>query len=284
MELFDLHCDSVNKCMGNAILFKDTALKRCNKDVFKNQSQCFALWTDDEKDENECEKRRIKLFEKYESLLSKIEEADITPYLTIENSKGINDVDFWKEKGVIIASLTWNAENELACGSGCKSGGIKEKGRRLIKEYEKNQIVLDVSHLNFTSFKEVCKISDMPFVASHSCCYSLYRHKRNLKDFQIREIISRGGLIGLCFYPPFLKNEDVFEAVYENITHICYLDGENSLAFGSDFDGGKMNNQLKNSLDMEKLLSYLLKKGLSYDLVSKIFYKNSQNFFNNVLH
>lgn len=284
MEYFDLHCDTVNKCLEKAQIFKNTALKKCSENIFTKQKQIFALWTNDYKNVNDALRRRSLLFEKYISLSAQIKEEKITPYLSLENSNAVRDVPSLKEKGVILASLTWNMENEFACGAECLSGGLKPKGKELIEQYEKNGIVLDVSHLNFDSFYGVCKVAKKPFIASHSNAYSVCKNKRNLKDFQISQIISRGGIIGICFYPQFLGKGNVFENIYANVEHILSLGGENAIAIGSDFDGAQMDKKLKSSNDVEVLYEYLLQKSMPNDLLEKFFYKNSENFFNNVLH
>ena len=284
MEYFDLHCDTVNKYFEKAVPFEDTALKFCKGDIIKGHKQCFALFVPDNLKEKQAAEKRELLFEKYGMLKCIAEKGGITPFLTLENSKGIKDAALWKERGVIMASLTWNGENEFAAGSACKKNGLKEKGKNLIREFEEANIVLDVSHLNFSSFFDVCRFSKKPFVASHSNCYTLCKHSRNLKDEQIKEIIERGGLMGLCFYPRFLGSGDVFENIYRNICHVAALGGENNICFGSDFDGAKMSGNLKSSEEVLRLYEFLRSKYVSEELISKIFYKNSEKFFGNVLH
>lgn len=284
MEYFDLHCDTVNRCLKKAVSFKDTALKFFDDKISFKQKQCFALWIDDKYTYSEADEQRNKLFNKYKEIKYICKKNNIEPFLTLENSKGLKDVSLWKESGVVTASLTWNGENEFASGSSCKNGGLKEKGKDLIRQFNKERIVLDVSHLNFQSFFDVCSFTDEPFIASHSNCYSLCSHNRNLKDEQIKEIISRDGLIGICFYPHFLGKGDVFENIYRNICHIACLGGENNIGFGSDFDGAKMSDKLKSRADIVPLYEFLISKSLSEELVLKIFYKNSEKFFGNVLH
>ena len=284
MEYFDLHCDTVNKFYEKAAPFKDTALKFYKGDILKGHKQCFALFVSDACKVNEAYDKREQLYEKYRAIKHLAESGGIKPLLTLENSQGIKDVPLWKGRGLIAASLTWNDENEFACGSSCKTGGLKEKGKELIKQFEKENITVDVSHLNRKSFYDICRFTYRPFIASHSNCYSLREHSRNLKDGQIKEIITRGGLIGICFYPLFLGRGDIFENIYRNICHIAALGGEDNICFGSDFDGAKMCKKLKSSLDIVKLYEFLRSKSVSYELISKIFYKNAENFFINVLH
>lgn len=108
-----------------------------------------------------------------------------------------------------------------------------------MKELEKNRIVIDVSHLNTLGFWDLCEIAERPFLATHSNCFEICPHKRNLDDLQIREIIRRKGLIGINFYPIFINGESdaSFQEIRRHIRHILSLGGEDVIAVGSDFDG-----------------------------------------------
>ena len=93
-----------------------------------------------------------------------------------------------------------------------------------------------------------------------------------------------GGVMGICFYPDFLGRGDTFELIYAHIYHALELGGENRICFGSDFDGAKMSKELNSLEKAESLYTFLSKKGFDDELLAKIFYKNGENFFNNVLH
>ena len=176
-----------------------------------------------------------------------------------------------------MISLTWNGENDLASGVNVK-GGLKSLGRQAVKEMARLGITVDVSHLNERSFYEVCLIDSIKIVASHSNCYDICPHRRNLKKWQVKEIISRGGLIGLNFYPLFLGTGkfDVFGKIRDNIEYLLSLGGEKCIAFGSDFDGAEMSPQLDGIDKIGELYNYLLSSGLSERVVEGAFYKNAE--------
>ncbi|MCM1544879.1 MAG: membrane dipeptidase [Ruminococcus sp.] len=289
MDYFDLHCDTVTTAFAKGI---DLASEKLQVNVkismlFKNYRQCFALWLNDDFHGKAAFKKADELYNFYQSQLPLIEKCVVKPMLTLENAVSLGgeleNIALWKSRGVCAMSLTWNGENELACGADVASGGLTALGKKALHEAENQGIVIDVSHLNEDGFCDVSKIAHKPFIASHSNCFSVCPHKRNLKDYQIKEIIACGGLIGINFYPVFLGS-NVFEAVYENICHIISFGGENSIAFGSDFDGAKMSRRLKNLSCIPPLRAFLLKKGMDSSLLDKFFSKNSENFFNNVLH
>ena len=139
-------------------------------------------------------------------------------------------------------------------------------------------MIIDVSHLNERGFYEVCLIDSIKIVASHSNCYDICNHRRNLKRWQVKELISHGGLIGLNFYPPFLGTGqiDVYGKIRDNIEYLLSLGGEKCIAFGSDFDGAEMSPQLDGIDKIGEQYNYLLSSGLSKRVVEGAFYKNAE--------
>lgn len=284
MNYFDLHCDSIEKLSKNP--FSKTAAIRNVKD-FETHRQCFALFVDDSFKGQKAAQRAERLFQTFERRRRKIEKRSIIPYLTLENcevfAENLAEIEKWKKRRAICATLTWNGENSLACGSSCKSGGLKRFGIEAVKKMNDCSITCDLSHINDEGFFDFCRLFDFPFVATHSCCRAVCENKRNLTDSQIKEIILRNGLVGLAFYPPFLGDGCVFEKIYRHIYHILELGGENTVAIGSDFDGAKMKRELKNSASVPDLCDFLLSKGLAEPTVEKIMSKNAEKFFAGVL-
>ena len=290
MNYFDLHCDTVSEALDKGLSLESSksAVSLKNITDFEKYNQCFALFINDKFKGDEAEKRAQKLYSFYLSQKEIFEnQKNLKPILTIENCEcfggKIENIELWKSRKAVMATLTWNGENALGFGSSLQSGGLKPFGFKAVSEMEKSGIVVDVSHLNEDGFRDVLKKAKKPFVASHSNCYSECAHSRNLKDYQIREIISCGGLIGICFYPLFLGKGNVYKLIYEHIKHILSLGGEDVISFGSDFDGAEMNKKLCKIEDVKKLYNFLLKKGIEKELLEKIFFKNAEKFFNNVL-
>ena len=285
MHYTDLHCDTVTKCYNENKSFYDgnlhiNAVKA--KDI-KNYEQYFALWLDDEPKGETAFYLCKNLLDYYDKEMIPIisECTDISAHLSIENASALggdlNNIAYFKSRGVEMMSLTWNGENDLASGVHA-SGGLKPLGRQAVREMARYNMTLDVSHLNEEGFYEVCLIDSIKIVASHSNCYDICPHKRNLKRWQIKELISRGGLIGLNFYPTFLGTGQfsVFEKIRDNIEYLLSLGGENCIAFGSDFDGAEMSPELDGIDKVGELYEYLLSEGLSKRVVERIFYGNAE--------
>ena len=285
MKYFDLHCDTLSRAYKENKSFYDGDLQ-INIEKAKsieNYGQCFALWLSDELQGEPAFSLCQKMLKHYERSIKPIihMSRDISGHLTIENGSAlggdIGRVQYFKEKGVKLMSLTWNGENDLASGVHA-SGGLKALGREAVREMARLGMVLDVSHLNEQGFYEVCLIDSIKIIASHSNCYDICPDRRNLKKWQVRELISRGGLIGLNFYPPFLGTGkvSVFEKIRENIEYLLSLGGEDSIAFGSDFDGADMSPELDGIDKVGALYGYLLSKGMSRRVAEKIFYENAE--------
>ena len=289
MNYTDLHCDTISRCFKEKKSFYDgelqiNAVKAKNIEKYR---QCFALWLGDELRGETAFSLCKNILGYYEKEVKPVIDTNtgISAYLTIENASALggnlSNISYFGSRGIKIMSLTWNGENDLASGVKVK-GGLKALGKEAIREMENCSIIVDVSHLNERSFRELCKVARKPFIATHSNCYDICPHKRNLKRWQVKEIIDRGGIIGLNFYPAFLGKGkfSVFERIGDNIRYLLSLGGEDSIALGSDFDGAEMSEELSGIDKVKALYEYLLSEGLSKRVVEGIFYKNSDRILN----
>lgn len=283
----DLHCDTVTRCFekGESLFDAKGHINSFKIEQLTKYRQCFALFTPDSKRGDAAFFYFKKLVDFYAMEIEKIKNEKLTPVLTAENGAFLggdsDNLHFMADNGVKMLTLTWNGENELASGALCDSGGLKPFGKKVIVKMEKRGMLIDVSHLNEKSFYDVASFAKTPLIASHSNCFSLVPNKRNLKDEQIKLIIESGGLIGLCFHAPFLISDGLgsFEMLYRNIYRILSMGGENSVCFGSDFDGGKPESCLDSLQKVKNLYAYLKGRGLSEELLEKIFFSNSEKLF-----
>lgn len=276
MHYTDLHCDTVTRCYkeSKSFLDGDLQINAVKSKGIENYEQFFALWLNDEPKGETAFSLCKNILDYYDKEITPVIKGypNIKPHLSIENASALggdlHNIAYFKERGVEMMSLTWNGENDLASGVNAK-GGLKPLGKQVVKEMARLGITVDVSHLNERGFYEVCLIDSIKVVASHSNCYDICPHRRNLKKWQIKEIISRGGLIGLNFYPLFLGTGkfDVFSKIRDNIEYLLSLGGERCIAFGSDFDGAEMSPQLDGIDKIGELYNYLISSGLSKRVV-----------------
>ena len=283
MRYSDLHCDTVSRCYREkkSVYDGDLQINALKTKGIENYEQYFALWLDDEKQGEAAFSLCKNMLDYYENEFKPIISMcpNVSAHLSIENCSALggklDNIAYFKSRGVEMMSLTWNGENDLASGVHA-SGGLKPLGREAVRKMARLGIILDVSHLNERGFYEVCLIDSVKIIASHSNCYDVCPHIRNLKKWQLSELISRGGLIGLNFYPVFLGSGNVFEKIRENIEYILSLGGENAIVFGSDFDGADMSPDLDGIDKVSSLRSYLSVCGFEDGLLEKIFYLNAK--------
>jgi microsomal dipeptidase-like Zn-dependent dipeptidase len=138
----------------------------------------------------------------------------------------------------VYISLTWEGENRFG-GGNCTDIGLKEDGKRLLEWMSGKGIALDFSHtsdrLAYDLFNYIEKQAlDLPVIASHSNFRAISNFPRNLPDAIAREIIRRGGLIGLNFFSSFIHPTDP-NALLRHVEYGLSLKGEDALAFGADF-------------------------------------------------
>lgn len=144
--------------------------------------------------------------------------------------------------GVRAVGLTWNQANAVSDGVGEERGaGLSTFGKEVVQLLNENHIWTDVSHLSYQGFWDVMDLAKYP-MASHSNVYALCPHPRNLDDKQITALINRRAFIGVTFVSGFLDESKVAtpSQVLQHIQYILNMGGEDSLGFGSDFDGTNM--------------------------------------------
>lgn len=278
MKFFDLHCDTPWECYKRnlGLTAEDLSVNTEKSFLFQQWVQTFAIWVKDDV-ENPWQ-RYCNILSDFKTKITKIPN-NLKPVLAVEGGAVLENkkerVEILQNDGIKFLTLTWNGENLIAGGSNTDKG-LTDYGKEVIKELNRFSIGCDLSHINEKSFYKAIEIADFP-LATHSNCYSLKPHPRNLKDEQIKLIAEKNGIIGLCFYPEFL-GEGVFESIYKNIYHICDLGFENNIAIGSDFDGANMHPCLDRTAKVPQLYEYLQDKNLSESFLDKVFYKNAENF------
>ena len=187
------------------------------------------------------------------------------------------------ERGVRMAALTWNNENEI--GFPAKGGsreGIKPQGWEILKEMARLRMAADTSHLNEAGFWDLIDGHSQPPMASHSCAKALCDHFRNLSDDQIRAMVKRGGWIGVNFYPYFLRSDGqaTVEDIVCHIDHMCQLGAQKHVGFGSDFDGiGCTPVGCESPAKIPAILEGLRRRGYSEAAIEDIAGRNFLDYY-----
>jgi membrane dipeptidase len=162
-----------------------------------------------------------------------------------QNATGFGDylplVSVYHELGLRVVQLTYNTATTV--GSGCyesHDGGLTDFGRELVAELNRVGIVIDLSHVGRKTADDTIRASKRPVVYSHCLPAGLKAHPRNKTDEELRFIVSKGGLVGVTMFPPFLAKgvEATIEDYIDAVDYVMNLIGEDSVAVGTDFTQG----------------------------------------------
>jgi membrane dipeptidase len=190
--------------------------------------------------------------------------------------------------GVRALGLTWNQRNALADGVGEKEtqSRLTRLGQEVVMRMNELGMLIDVSHLNENGFWHVLELSKYPIAATHSCSSALCPNPRNLTDAQLRALAKNKGVVGVNFYPGFLRESDPVtrKDVVRHISHIAEVAGVETVGFGSDFDGiDETPDGLENVSDYSYLLDDLMKAGFSSKEIEQISGRNFMRLLSEVL-
>ncbi len=295
MKVADAHCDTILKFIDTPFDKKDAHwnLEKFNKvngilqyfavcvlppshgdTAFREAASCIGnFWR--KKDE------RIQHLGRPEDF----DENKVNVILSLEGATpiidNISNLYAFYQLGVRAMTLTWNHRNFVADGVD-NPFGLTTFGREVVEEMEKLRMIIDVSHINNAGFDDVVKTARVPFAASHSNSRRIFDHPRNLYDDQAKEIINRGGFIGLNFYSIFISDSEdrneIRKAFARHVEHFMEMGAENTLGLGADFDGMDKTpfSDVSEYPDVENILREDLK--LSEEQVEKIMYKNLVDF------
>jgi membrane dipeptidase len=201
--------------------------------------------------------------------------------------KDLETLELLYQAGLRSLGPVWSRQNTF--GSGVpfsfplhpNSGdGLTNWGKTLVKTCNDLGIMIDLSHITEKGFWDVYALSNKPLVATHSNAYALSNSPRNLTDDQLRAIRDTDGMVGLNFAVSFLRedghpNQDT--PISRMVDHIDYLVdkvGISRVGLGSDFDGARIPNEIKDVTGLPKLVKALGKRGYDEKALEKICYKN----------
>jgi len=214
----------------------------------------------------------------YRDILRIKKEGKKSILLGIENGyaigKDITNIAKFKELGVVYITLCHNGDNDI-CDSAKgnnEHGGLSEFGKEVVAEMNRLGIIVDISHTNEDTINDVLQISKYPIIASHSSAREICHHPRNITDEQIKLIAQKGGVIQVCLYDYFLKDEGEAstEDALKHINHIINIAGIDHVGIGSDFDGGGEIKGCAAVNEMINLTVKMLEESMTKEDIKKI--------------
>ena len=175
------------------------------------------------------------------------------------------------------------------------SGGIGEKGRQLLREMERLNIILDATHLCDESFWEAMDHFQGPVWASHSNSRAVVPHHRQFSDEQYKELLSRGAVIGMALdtwmmVPGWKKHQTTHQElpvylhhILDHLDHVCQLAGNaEQVGLGTDLDGGFGCEQspcdLDSIADLHRISDLLAERGYKPSDIEGILHGNWLRF------
>ena len=226
-----------------------------------------------------------ELFKKYlpnEDVVFSIEGCD---YI-----KDTSELEELYNLGLRNILLVWNNPNKY--GSGNRGDyGLTELGKEFIEKAIDLGISIDLSHMNKNTFYDTIELikekinsgKEVKVIASHSNCFSICDHPRNLDDDQIKALGSVGGLLGLVSYSEFVGEGNLKEKYLEHISKAVSILGIDRVCVSSDdmnFSKVLFNEDFLMTFDyssINKDLRELLSTKFSLEDIDKIMYKNIYN-------
>lgn len=184
------------------------------------------------------------------------------------------NVKYFAQRGVTYITLCHNGDNDIcdsARGSNLHSG-VSKFGAAVIREMNRNGIMVDLSHGAEKSFYDALEISSQPIVCSHSNSKALCNVPRNLTDDQLRALAKKGGVAHITLYHGFLRKEgiaSVLDAI-AHLEHAISVMGIDYVGIGTDFDGDGTVCGMADASEMINFTRHLLARKYSERDIEKI--------------
>ncbi len=211
--------------------------------------------------------------------------------LHIEGAEAIDPeleaLDFWHSAGLRSLGPVWSRSNAFGHGvpfifpsSPDTGAGLTEAGHALVRRCAELGILVDLSHLNEAGFWDVARMAPGPLVASHSGAHALSQASRNLTDRQLDAIGSSGGLVGIVFACPFLREDfkdttdTPIELIADHARYVADRIGVEHVALGSDFDGASIPAAVGDASGMARVLDALSGAGFTGAEIDAIAWHN----------
>ncbi|MBZ0302578.1 MAG: dipeptidase [Anaerolineae bacterium] len=199
----------------------------------------------------------------------------------------LSNLEAYYQRGLRSLGLVWSRPNAFGCGvpfryphSPDTGPGLTPAGKQLVRACNRLGIQIDLAHLNERGFWDAAALTTAPLVVSHAGVHALCASTRNLTDAQIDSVGQSNGVIGVIFEPGNLRRDGrpgvatPLMGIVEHIDYIAQHIGVEHVAFGSDFDGADMPQDLPDVASLPRLIAALHDRGFDQTALEKIAYRN----------
>jgi membrane dipeptidase len=199
----------------------------------------------------------------------------------------LDALEVWYAAGLRSLGPVWSRPNGFGHGVPLRhrgspniGPGLTEAGLRLVRRCNELGILLDVAHLNEAGFWDVARVTDAPFVASHSAAHALCGSSRNLTDGQLRAIADAGGLVGITFATNLITRggradpDTPLSTIVHHLSYVADLIGVDHVALGSDFDGATTPRDAADASALPTVLAAISGAGFDHGELDQIAWGN----------
>jgi len=118
----------------------------------------------------------------------------------------IRMVRIFSRLGVGYMTLSHFYNDEWADSSTDKPAhnGLTDYGKDIVREMNKQNVLVDISHVSDKTFYDALEVSKAPLLASHSSCRAICNHPRDMTDDMIKALAAKGGVIQINYEKSFL--------------------------------------------------------------------------------
>ena len=145
--------------------------------------------------------------------------------------------------GVRQIQLCHDRRNFVAdAGRETTNAGLSRFGREVVEALNAHRVVIDLSHAGDRSAQEAIALSSSPVIFSHSGCYALCPHPRNVSDRSIRLAAERGGVFCVYNQSAWLTKDPVISMDHylAHVEHVIKIGGVDHVGMGTDGDAVDM--------------------------------------------
>lgn len=306
-KLIDTHCDTAYElyCRNEELINNTCHISIDKASTYNKYAQFFAIWSDKRKNNSLAFEDFLKISQYFKKLIEKHSNHislctsfkdmnnawntnRIAAFLAVEDARlldgDISRIDRLYSEGVRYLTLMWGGQSCIGASHDA-TGGLTDFGKEVVNRCFDLGIIPDISHSNEQTTSDIIDIAyqrNKPIMASHSNCYSVYPHTRNLRDEHLEAIIDLGGIVGVSLCPYHLTDTrkeccNVCH-VADHIEKYLELGAIDSLGFGCDLDGTSLPYGFLGVNDIKTVADELIKRGISNNTIEKIMYKNYYEF------
>jgi membrane dipeptidase len=159
--------------------------------------------------------------------------------------------------------------------------GLTPLGEKVVEMMTELGMLIDISHCTPAARLQVYDIvgDRAPLLATHVGAYEINPDPYNLKDWEIKHIADRGGIVSVIFMNYWLMPHETkrgINFIMHTLKHFIDIGGQDHVGVGTDFDGfTDPPDDLSDASQLPKLTQRLVAEGYSQKIISKIWGQNA---------